>query len=295
MFLIKRKKEYCLEDYSDIEKNNKPIISSTSTESGPEKPYYQPNKKPENQVEKDKKISSFFHNLIIYLDLLGLQEIFFLKIFLRLIIQFIIIFIFTLLGFIFEINKVITKNDIVGKVFFYSISILILIMCYSALLINESKRGSPWLYIYLILYIPCMVYYCFLISSVTDNVNVLCGLILYILDILTFIITILIFQKIYYILFMAFSALITTITLLIFHFGWIKDGLVTFKISTVGLSEILYIVFVAIYSIEKVNKYLYATIVFDLAIFSPFAALVLLILVIAFLLGVLYLDSLSSS
>ena len=60
------------------------------------------------------------------------------------------------------------------------------------------------------------------------------------------------FQKIYYILFMAFSAIITIITLLIFHFGWIKDGLVTFKISTVGLSEILYLVFVAIYSIEKV-------------------------------------------
>ena len=34
-------KEYYSEEDSDIENNNKQIMSSTPTESGPEKPYYQ--------------------------------------------------------------------------------------------------------------------------------------------------------------------------------------------------------------------------------------------------------------
>ena len=169
------------------------------------------------------------------------EEEFLLKTFFHLIIQFIIIFIFTLLGFIFEINKAFTKSDGTIAATFFPTTAVILIMCYTALCISYSNRDSPWLYIYLILYIPCIVFYCFLISDGTDNINVLCGLILYILDILTFIITILIFEKIYYIVFFAFSSIITIITLLIFHFVWIKDGLITFKISTVGLSEYIYI------------------------------------------------------
>ena len=110
-------------------------------------------------------------------------------------------------------------------------------MCYYFKFIPHSKRGDYWLYIYPILYTPCIVFYCFLLSKYTDNKNILCGLILYILDILTYIITILIFKKIYYILFSIFSSIITVITLLIFHYAWIKDDLVTFIISTVGLSE----------------------------------------------------------
>jgi len=207
------------------------------------------------------------------------------KTFFHLIIQFIIIFIFTLLGFIYEINEAFIKSD--GAIWgtLVPTTVVILIMCFTALCIDDYNRDSKWLYIYLIIYIPCMVFYCFLLSGATNNINIICGLVLYILDILSFIIVIIIYKEIRYIVFILFSVVIAIIILLVFHFVWIKDGLITFKISTVGLSEIIYLIIITKFSIRKVHDYLFETIVFNLGIFSPLAFIVFIILVISFLYG----------
>ena len=135
-----------------------------------------------------------------------------------------------------------------------------------------------------------MVFYCFALSGATDKINVICGVVLYIFDILSLIISILIFEigsKMYK-LFIIISCLITIVILIIFHFKSINDGLITFKISTVGASEIVYLILCS-FGIEKViwnsEQYLFGAIVFDLAIFTPLIVVIVIIFIILYCLG----------
>ena len=135
-----------------------------------------------------------------------------------------------------------------------------------------------------------MVFYCFALSGATDKINVICGVVLYIFDILSFIISVLIFQFgcNMFILFIITSGLISIIILIIFHFKSINDGLITFKISTVGASEIIYLILCS-FGIEKViwnsKQYLFGAIVFDLAIFTLLILVIVIIFIILYCLG----------
>ena len=258
-------KEMFSEDFSGIEKKN---------ESDVKKPHLELKEASKTKKNKEKKNYSLNHYLKEKIDKIEPKEILFIKSYLYLIIQFIIIFIFTLLGFLFEINKEFIKSKGAFYGTFISTTILIFVMCYTFMCIPDSKRGDYGLYIYLILYIPCIVFYCFVLSKYTDNKHILCGLILYILDILSFFIIILFFEKIYYILVITFSLITTIITLLIFHLAWIKDDLITFKITIIGLFEILYLFIITALTIRSNNEYfIIETIIFDLAFFYPFAIL----------------------
>ena len=260
----------------------------TELESNPEKPYYEENKTSQIQTkasENESKQKCDLHSICEriceslndFKYRFDSNEKLLLKTFLQLLIQFIIIFLFTFLGFISEINKAFIKDSGARWGTLIPTTIFVLIMCYSSLCCKES----PYLYIYLILYIPCVIFYCFLLSDITKNINIICGLLLFILDIISFIAIIVIFSKIHYIAFLILSAIITIITLIIFHFKWIGNGLTTFKISTVGLSEIIYLSLVTYITIEKfqIENYVFETIVFDLAIFSPLAIGLLIIIV----------------
>ena len=80
-----------------------------------------------------------------------------------------------------------------------------------------------------------------------------------------------------YILFGIISGLISIVVLIIFHFKYIYDGLITFIISTVGLSEIIYLIIVSL-GVKKYvyqTEYRYGTAVFDYAIFTPVILLIL--------------------
>lgn len=260
----------------------------TELETNQEKPYYEQNTTPQIQAKTSENESKKKCNLYSVCEKISeclsdfkyrfnSNEELLLKTFLQLLIQFIIIFLFTFLGFIFDINKAFIKGE--GAIWgtFIPTTILILIMCYSSLCCKDSAL----LYIYIILYIPCIIFYCFLLSDYTNYINIICGLTLFILDIISFIVIIVIFSKIHYIAFLILSAIITIITLLIFHFKWIGNGLTTFKISTVGLSEIIYLAIVTFVTIEKfeIENYVFETIVFDLAIFSPLAIVVLITII----------------
>ena len=134
-----------------------------------------------------------------------------------------------------------------------------------------------------------MVFYCFALSGATDKINVICGVVLYIFDILSLIISILIFEigsKMYK-LFIIISCLITIVILIIFHFKSINDGLVTFKISTVGASEIIYLIITS-YGISKTiesydNDYLFRAVIYDLAIFTLLILAIILFLFITYI------------
>ena len=131
-----------------------------------------------------------------------------------------------------------------------------------------------------------MVFYCFALSGATDKINVICGVVLYIFDILSLIISILIFEigsKMYK-LFIIISCLITIVILIIFHFKSINDGLITFKISTVGASEIIYLIITSIFvSVSAdTNNYLFGAVAFDLAIFTLLVLAIILFLIIVY-------------
>lgn len=263
------------------------IDNKNDYEENNENPNYEQEEKIENKnFEHNSNIFFSIKNHIKNIIYNNYNEIFLYSL-LHLFIQVIIIFIFTLLGFIYEINEafVASTGAIWGTL--VPTTVVILIMCFTALCIEDYKRGSKWLYIYLIIYIPCVVFYFFLLSGATNNINIICGLVLYIFDILSFFVVIMIYKEIRYIVFIIFSVVITIIILLIFHFVWIKDGLITFKISTVGLSEIIYLIIITKFSIYKVEEYLFETIVFDLAIFSPLAFIIFIIAVIAFFYGMI--------
>ena len=262
----------------------------TELESNPEKPYYEQNtpsqiqtKTSENEEKKKCELYSvcekFSQGLSDFIYRFDSKEKMLLKSSLLLLIQFLIIFLFTLLGFIYKVNKAFIKSNGAMWGTFIPTTLLILFMCYSILCCRKSE--SPLLYIYLFLYIPCIIFYCFLLSDYTKYINIICGLTLFILYILSFITTIVIFGKISYIAFAVLSSIITIITLVIFHFKWIGNGLVTFKISTVGISEIIYISLVTCITIEKleIENFVIETIIFNLAIFSPLALAVFIIII----------------
>ena len=206
---------------------------------------------------------------------------------LHLFIQVIIIFIFTLLGFIFRINEPFVALPLANIL---PTTVVIVVMYITSLCIDSSSRDSKFFYIIIILYIPCMVFYCFALSGATDKINVICGVVLYIFDILSFIISVLIFQFgcNMFILFIITSGLISIIILIIFHFKSINDGLITFKISTVGASEIIYLILCSL-GINKYvwdsDYYLFGAIVFDLAIFTPLIVVIVIIFIILYCLG----------
>ena len=186
--------------------------------------------------------------------------------------QFILIFLFCLFGFIYDIYKVFIETDLSFKLTLYITSFVVLFMTFTFLCFDQ--RFICVLIIYLIIYIPCISFFCFLLSYYTDYIYILCGLISYIFDSLSLIISFTIFGgNIFF--FILFSSAFTVVILLIFHYNWIEDGLITFKISTVGLSEIIYLSLVVWLSKEKLDNLILEALACDLAIFSPFALYIL--------------------
>ena len=263
------------------------IDNKNDYEENNENPNYEQEEKIENKnFEHNSNIFFSIKNHIKNIIYNNYNEIFLYSL-LHLFIQVIIIFIFTLLGFIFRINEPFVALPLANIL---PTTVVIVVMYITSLCIDSTNRDSKFFYIIIILYIPCMVFYCFALSGATDKINVICGVVLYIFDILSFIISVLIFQFgcNMFILFIITSGLIFIIILIIFHFKSINDGLITFKISTVGASEIIYLILCSL-GINKYvwdsDYYLFGAIVFDLAIFTPLIAALVLLMIIAYFTG----------
>ena len=125
-------------------------------------------------------------------------------------------------------------------------------------------------FVYLIIYILCITFYCFLLSKYTYYIHILCGLVLYIFDIFSLIASFKFFEKRFFSFIIIFP-IISTVILLIFQYSWIKDSLKTFKFSTIGLSEIIYLIITITLSMSRARDYVQEALILDLAIFTPFA------------------------
>jgi hypothetical protein len=277
-----------INNYNETPDSNYNFKAKNNYESNPEKPFYElinTNSEPKTDKNCCLYISSCYDMFEPNND----KQIFLVKSLFILLIQFIIIFIFILLGFISGINEAFIKSSKTMWGSFIPTTVIMFLMCYSYLRIPSEGRSSNWLYLYLVLYIPCITFYCFLLSKFCNYKYIICGVLLYNMDILSFILTIKCYDEIEakYCPFLILSSLITIIILVLFHYLLINDTVITIKISSVGLSEIIYIIIIIEITISRVEveEYLFEAVIFNLGIFTPVAYLVL-IAVCIFLYGV---------
>jgi hypothetical protein len=212
---------------------------------------------------------------------------YFLKIFSLLLIQYILIIFFTFLGFHFEFNLFFIETT---KSMLWTagpVSVIISFLCFGVLKIKEEYRKNKLLYIYLGIYISCIVFYCFLLSNYTETSYIMLVLFIISIDFCDILLYIIIFSNQDY-KFLIAPIITSTTMLIIFHFKWGLTPVITIKISSVLLSAIIYIGIITSVCKSLIDKehYLFATIIFNLALFAPVAVLVF----IAFLLLLCYLD-----
>lgn len=207
---------------------------------------------------------------------------YFIKIFALLLIQYILISFFTLLGLNNGWNKFFIQST---KSMLWTagpITLLISFLCYGVLYIKGSDRKDKLLYIYLGLYIPCIILYCFLLSQYTDRYNIMLVIYIISIDFFGLLLYVIIFTIKDRYLFLIAPAVTSTIMILIFHFRWKLNPVITIKISSVLLSAIIYIGIISAICKNSFDTeyYLFATIIFNLAIFAPVAFLVFIALII---------------
>lgn len=186
-----------------------------------------------------------------------------------------VIFILIILGFIFYINKVFIKTSKTMWYTLISTSVAMTIMSLYFHYFDEKDRHSKIMIIFLILYIPCICFYLFLLSDFMNYNYIICGVLLYLLDILSYIVTLKSLKEVSYGPFMILSSAITIITLILFHYFLSFKGLITFFISLVGLSEIIYLLIVPLVTKKYLedNEVLFVAYTFAYALFIPFAYL----------------------
>ena len=141
------------------------------------------------------------------------------------------------------------------------------------------------------LYIPSIVFNCFLFVKLTEIRYVTIILITILADYFSLLFFIIIFASKNFLFFIA-PVITSTASMLIFHFMCNLSPEITIKISSVALSAIAYIFIILLICIHHIDKedYLFATIIMDYAIFSPMAFVVYYILLL-----ILYLYSHSNS
>lgn len=244
------------------------IIGDPEPEPFKEKPYY---------MKDDAKIN-FYEKYIERYDELNK---YFLKIFSLLLIQFILIIFFTFLGFHFSLNLFIIETSKSMQWTVGIVTLIISFLCFGVLKIKEEMRKDPLLYIYLGVYIPCIALYCFLLSNYTEISYIMLVLYIISMDFFGMLLYIIIFTIQDY-KFLIAPVITSTAMLLIFHYSWDLPPVITIKISSVALSAIIYIGIISVVCKNLIDKehYLFATIIFNLAIFAPVAVLVFIALVI---------------
>ena len=218
----------------------------------------------------------------------------YLKSFIILIIQCLFTIFFVWLGFATGISDAFIKSEGTIKGTLIPISIYILLLCYSALCLRYCYQ---WLILHVVTYVPCIVFYCYILTAVTDETNIYIVLFSIFLDILSIFIYILSFLSLNIIGLILFPLISNIIAMLFFSFKFLyNDPELIGKIIAIDASAIIYfniIFFVLKGGLECIfssidferNEYIFVAVIFDLAIFSPAAFVVFVIFVMLIIYG----------
>ena len=209
------------------------------------------------------------------------------KVFVGLIIQCLLVIFFVCLGFDTGASDVFIESDRAILTTLTLVSIYILILCFSTL---GLKYKTNWFYLHAISYIPCMVFYSYVINGATDKTNIYFVLFSIFLDIFSIFIYLLSFMSLNIIGLILFPLISNIIAIVIFSLTYLynEPGLIG-KIIAIDASAIIYfnIVFFVlkknIFNVDNYfnfNKYIVAIVFFDLAIFSPAAFIVFVLFVL---------------
>jgi hypothetical protein len=162
----------------------------------------------------------------------------YLKAFIVLIIQCLFVIFFVWLGFAIGINDDFIRSEGTIKGTLFPISIYILILCYSALCLRDC---SKWLYIHIISYVPCMVFYCYILTAITDKTNIYIVLFSIFLEFFSIFIYILSFLSLNFIGLILFPLISNIIAILFFSFKFLyNDSELIGKIIAIDASAIIY-------------------------------------------------------
>ena len=234
-----------------------------------------------------KTIFTYIYKYLIRLkDLLDDIIYFLFRIYLLLIIQLIFIIGFVWIGFELNLNLyLISESKVMFWIFIPSLLILAG-MCAILYRFREESREKPIWYIYHFLYVPFIIIYSFLLSSFINEKIILCLLFIYALDLITLIIYILLIKSynIYGLIFAPFF--MSIISVILFHFLWIKDDSAVLYISIIALVNVIYLTGIQYYTLKNCYHYEYtfAVTFFNYAIFGLiFAATIGLIVLVFYL------------
>ena len=235
-----------------------------------ERPYYEINE----SIQKSETIQ---HNncCIRCLDRYDDINVYFITIFLIVFIQFFFITILYYAIFYFDIYELYIKKY--NRNLFLINNLISCFLFYGIFCMKGSFRRSKALYIYIVLYIPSILFNCFYFSKFTEIKYIFIVLITILIDYFSILFFIIIFTSngISFMIAPVFTSFALMIT---FHFLYHLSTAITIKISSIALSGIIYIIIISkiIYTIET-EDYLFATIIMDYGIFWPLAFTILLI------------------
>ena len=219
------------------------------------------------------------------------KNIYLIRIFLILFIQFVLITSIYYIIFYYDIYETYLKRY--SGTLYFTTNAIVCCLCYGVLCMKDNCKRNKALYIYIVLYIPSIVFNCFLFVELTEIRYVTIILITILADYFSLLFFIIIFASKNFLFFIA-PVITSTASMLIFHFMYNLSPIITIKISSVALSAIIYIVIILLICIYQIDMedYLFAAIIMDYVIFSPIAFAVFLTVLLILLL--LYLVALAN-
>ena len=212
---------------------------------------------------------------------------FFLKIYLILLIQFLSIGLIVLLGFFKNFNKIFIQDF--NSFILTSSSALLYIVCVGLWALKYKKNyGNLLRFFIIILFIPYIIIFCFLLSHYIPNKYILTILLLYILDIFSVIIFVSIFKRIigYGVLFFTLISNIICMAILYFFIFYKEENLENINcISSLASVFIIYILFFNIITKKKLDydELIVFVYYFDYSIFVPFVVTLFILVVLIIL------------
>lgn len=196
----------------------------------------------------------------------------YLKAFIVLMIQCLFVIFFVWLRFATGISDAFIKSEGTVKGTLIPISIYILILSYSTLCLRDCYQ---WLNIHTITYIPCIVFYCYVLTAATDKTNIYIVLFSIFLDIFSIFIYLLSFRSLNIIGLILFPLISNIIGMLFFSFKILYNDIELIgKIIAIDDSAILYfnIIFIVLkrgfYCFEinsEEDNFIFIAVLFDLS------------------------------
>ena len=202
---------------------------------------------------------------------------FYIRIFFFFIIQYIIIIYCIWIGFSSEYNELLISED-KNMIWTFIPTLLILLgMCAAFVgFFRQATNHQGW-YIYHALYIPFIIIFSFLLSKFIEQPIIFCLLFIHLFDLIAILIYLILFKSdnLFGIFFSPF--IVSIISVVLFHFLWIKDDKAAIYISITALLNVIYLTIFSYYAKDLFTneEYNYAVILFNYAIFCLVFALTL--------------------